>query len=137
MRTRSTSRWIAYALLLAAALVACTGPSAAPAASTPAVAAAGASAPAGAPAATEAPAAGLRLEGTPPIPDPLRDRLQQYLNTRSATLSDIADDGRSVLVATRFGDSNQVHLVASPGAARRQLTFSREPVRGGAFVPGK
>ncbi|HWM87230.1 MAG TPA: prolyl oligopeptidase family serine peptidase [Kofleriaceae bacterium] len=139
MRTRSPakSRWTAYGLLLGAALVACTGPSAAPAASTPAVAAAGASAPTGAPAATLAPAAGLRLEGTPPVPDPLRDRLQQYLNTRSASLSDIADDGRSVLVATRFGDSNQVHLVASPGAARRQLTFSREPVRGGAFVPGK
>ena len=86
--------------------------------------------------AAPAPASGPRLEGTPPIPDALRARLQQYLNTRYANMTDVSDDGRTMLVSTRFGDSTQVHLVAAPGAARTQLTFARDPVQSSAFVPG-
>src|SRR5688500_9481026 len=78
----------------------------------------------------------LVLEGTPPIPDELRQRLEPYLNTRSGGISDLADDGQSMLITTRFGESAQVHFVARPGGARTQLTFAREPTRGGAFVPG-
>jgi dipeptidyl aminopeptidase/acylaminoacyl peptidase len=88
----------------------------------------------GAPAAP--PSAGLRLEGTPPIPEALRERLQQYLNTRSASLLDIADDASSILVTTRFGETAQLHRVAMPGGARQQLTFAREPVSRGSMVPG-
>jgi dipeptidyl aminopeptidase/acylaminoacyl peptidase len=78
----------------------------------------------------------MRMEGTPPIPEALRDRMQQYLNTRSAVVLDIADDGNGLLVATRFGETNQVHFIAKPGGARQQLTFGREPVNQGRFVPG-
>jgi dipeptidyl aminopeptidase/acylaminoacyl peptidase len=78
----------------------------------------------------------LHLEGTPAIPDQLRARLEQYLNTRSALLSDLSDDGRSILISTRFGGSNQLHRVDRPGGARTQLTFAREPVRTASFAPG-
>ena len=93
-----------------------------------------------APAVAAAPAAaapaGLRLEGTPVIPDALRARLQQYLNTRAAGAVDIAEDGRSLLITTRFAESGQVHVVAAPGGARTQLTFGREPIGTARFVPG-
>jgi dipeptidyl aminopeptidase/acylaminoacyl peptidase len=78
----------------------------------------------------------LRLSGTPEIPDPLKARFNRYLSTRSAWLSDLAPDGRSVLVSTRFGESNQLHRVTTPMGARTQLTFRSEPAGGGTFVPG-
>jgi dipeptidyl aminopeptidase/acylaminoacyl peptidase len=79
----------------------------------------------------------LLLDGTPPIPEELRTRLEPYLETRSASIMDIADDGKAMLVGTRFGESSQLHRVALPGGARTQLTFSREPTGGGQFVPGQ
>lgn len=78
----------------------------------------------------------LRLEATPKIPAALRDRLRQYLNTRSASLSAVSDDGKQVLVETRFGETSQVHLVTAPMAARTQLTFIDEPASSARFVPG-
>ncbi len=90
-------------------------------------------------AASEEPAAEgptLRLSGTPDIPDALRSRFNQYLSTRSAWLTDIAPDGQSVLVSTRFGEATQLHHVTAPLGMRRQLTFRPEPTSRGAFVPG-
>lgn len=77
----------------------------------------------------------LRLEGTPEIPDSVRERMNQYLNTRSAGLTDVAPDGKRILVSTRFGETSQMHLVRSPMGARTQLTFAAEPARGGVFDP--
>jgi dipeptidyl aminopeptidase/acylaminoacyl peptidase len=79
----------------------------------------------------------LLLDGTPPIPEELRQRLEQYLETRSASIMDLADDGRSMVIGTRFGDTSQIHRVAMPGGARTQLTFSREPSSSARLVPGK
>jgi hypothetical protein len=42
---------------------------------------------------------------------------------------------RPLLIATRFGDTTQLHLVERAGGARRQLTFEPEPVSTGAFSP--
>jgi dipeptidyl aminopeptidase/acylaminoacyl peptidase len=90
-----------------------------------------------APAAPVAAGGNLVLDGTPPIPPEMVQRLEPYLNTRSASLSDLTDDGRAILITTRFGTAAQVHFVARPGGARTQLTFAQEPTRGGLFVPGK
>lgn len=76
------------------------------------------------------------LEGVPEIDEGLRQRLMQYLEVRRASVSDIAEDGSSLLVATRFGATNQLHLVSMPMGMRKQLTFFEEPVSGGRFVPG-
>ncbi len=78
----------------------------------------------------------LLLEDTPEVPAELFARLQPYLSMRTAALRDLSDDGKSVLVATRFGDTYQLHVVREPLGARTQLTFGAEPIREGAFVPG-
>ena len=78
----------------------------------------------------------LLLDGTPAIPEAMRVKLEQFIETRSASMQDIADDGKSILVSTRFGESSQVHRVAMPGGARTQLTFSREPSSSARFAPG-
>ncbi len=76
------------------------------------------------------------LEGIPAIQPALRERMLQYLNVRRAVLLSIAEDGQSLLIGTRFGESQQVHLVTQPGGARQQLTFFDEPVGSAQFVPG-
>ena len=77
----------------------------------------------------------LRLEATPDVPDAMRARMNQYLELRSAGLSDLDSKGRRVLISTRFGSTSQVHLVKSPLGARTQITFAREPARGATFDP--
>ncbi|MCA3255488.1 MAG: S9 family peptidase [Alphaproteobacteria bacterium] len=44
---------------------------------------------------------------------------------------------RGMLIATRFGNTAQVHEVAAPGAARTQLTFEAEPVANASYAEGK
>lgn len=77
----------------------------------------------------------VRLDGTPEVPAALHERLQQYLETRSATLQEMSDDGRAMLITTRFADTAQLHVLSTPMGARRQLTFTSEPVYGAAFYP--
>src|SRR5256885_2822506 len=63
------------------------------------------------------------IEGVPEIDDGLRQRMMQYLEVRRAGVTDISADGKSLLVGTRFGTVNQIHLVTSPLGMRRQITF--------------
>jgi len=71
------------------------------------------------------------------IPEPapgLSEKLDAYLNARQATPLGFSPKGQ-LLIATRFGDVDQLHLVEQPGGERRQLTFQREPITQGAFSP--
>jgi dipeptidyl aminopeptidase/acylaminoacyl peptidase len=69
----------------------------------------------------------LVFDGIPP-PDPaLEERLRHYLQSRTATFLDWTADG-SMLVLTRFADTEQVHRVASPLGMREQLTFYPDPI---------
>ena len=77
-----------------------------------------------------------RLENVPEIPEDVRAAVQRYQNYREARFQDWLPDG-SMLITTRFGSTFQVHHVAAPGAARRQLTYFNEPVGGAKVVPGK
>ncbi|MET0337732.1 MAG: prolyl oligopeptidase family serine peptidase [Caulobacter sp.] len=74
------------------------------------------------------------LENVPEAPASVREGLAKYQNVRSAYFQDWAADG-SMLITTRFGQTNQVHTVAAPGAARSQITFYDEPVAGVASLP--
>ena len=74
-------------------------------------------------------------DGVPETPEVLKAALAPYYNARSAVFEDWMDDG-SMLIATRFGDVNQIHRVAAPGAARTQLTFFDEPVNLAQARPG-
>lgn len=74
-------------------------------------------------------------DNVPETPAALQEALAPYYNARSAVFEDWMDDG-SVLIATRFGDTSQIHRVAAPGAARTQLTFFKEPIGVALAQPG-
>ena len=71
------------------------------------------------------------------IPEPdaaLSEKLDGYLSARDATPLGFSPQGQ-LLIATRFGDVEQLHLVERAGGERRQLTFQREPISRAAFSP--
>jgi len=76
----------------------------------------------------------LVLDGVPPHSPRVLDTLDGWLAGRSASFRDFMADG-SLLVSTRFGDTEQVHRVRQPGGAREQLTFDNEPAGGVAADP--
>jgi len=75
-------------------------------------------------------------ENLPAIPTELLDRLNQYQNTRGAGFQGWIDND-SLLIATRFGDTSQIHRIDKPMGMREQLTFYREPVGGASIQPAK
>src|SRR4029453_18748778 len=77
----------------------------------------------------------LTAENLPPITDDLRQDVGRYLEFRSAALLGWHPERREMLIATRFADSMQLHVVKMPGGPRRQLTFLPEPVRAGSYQP--
>jgi dipeptidyl aminopeptidase/acylaminoacyl peptidase len=60
--------------------------------------------------------------------------LPRYLESRSARFIGWLEDG-SMLVATRFGETEQIHRVLSPLAMREQQTFDPEGVLAAAVQP--
>ena len=69
----------------------------------------------------------LVLDNIPAVDTSLTARLDDYMNSRGASFVDWLPDG-GLLIATRFGDVEELHRVAMPLGAREQLTFYREPV---------
>ena len=82
-----------------------------------------------------APNENLVVEGIPPIQASLAATAGSYLEYRSASLDDWHPVRRELLIHTRFGDTNQLHLVERPGGARRQITFFADAVASGQFHP--
>jgi dipeptidyl aminopeptidase/acylaminoacyl peptidase len=80
--------------------------------------------------------ANLLQSGVPAVPDAMWQRAEQLLEARAARLLDVSGSGDEVLITTRFGQSMQLHVVDRPMGARTQITFGREPVTQGAFLPG-
>ncbi len=79
--------------------------------------------------------AGTRTtEGIPALDPALAERLSRYQNTRGAAFAGWLDDG-AMLIATRFGETEQVHRVAQPLGMREQLTFFNEPVMTARAAP--
>ena len=72
----------------------------------------------------------VTAEGVPPIPVSLADAIAPYGQFRRARLVAWHPTERRLIVATRFGETLQLHDVRSPGGARRQLTFFRDGVVG-------
>jgi len=60
----------------------------------------------------------LVSDGVPTIPAALAETAGRYGNYRTALLRDWNPDKRQMLIATRFGDTAQLHLVTMPGAGR-------------------
>ncbi len=78
----------------------------------------------------------VRLEGIPEVDPALFAEVRLTLQARNASLGGLADDGKSMIVATRFGNTAQLHRVDMPLGARNQLTFTVEPTPSGSFIPG-
>ena len=76
----------------------------------------------------------LVLRNVPDIPASIVERLGAYRNVRSARA--LGWLGEGLLIATRFGDTDQLHLVRTPMGMREQLTFFDEPVRQAFLPPG-
>jgi dipeptidyl aminopeptidase/acylaminoacyl peptidase len=82
-----------------------------------------------------APNENLVVEGIPPIPASLVERADRYANFRAAQFLTWHPTKREMLIATRFGDTFQVHEVKTPGGARTQLTFYPDDVRSAQYPP--
>src|SRR5688572_7187013 len=65
----------------------------------------------------------LVVENIPNPPDSLVEEVGRYTEFRSASFAGWHPVRREMLINTRFANTQQVHLVKSPGAARTQLTF--------------
>jgi dipeptidyl aminopeptidase/acylaminoacyl peptidase len=77
----------------------------------------------------------LVLDGVPPIPAAIAEQVGRYTESRAATFLDWQPAKPEMLILTRFGDTNQVHLVTQPGGARTQLTFFADRINDASFDP--
>ena len=84
-----------------------------------------------------APNENLVAEGVPKIPASLAEAVRPYTEGRGAGFSSWNPTRREMLIATRFADTAQVHMVRMPGGARRQLTFFPDRVAGARFPPSR
>lgn len=79
--------------------------------------------------------ANLVLENIPEIPASIQNKMHQYLSARSANVAGWVSSGSGMVITTRFGETQQIHYVESPGGARKQLTFFPEPVSSVSVCP--
>jgi dipeptidyl aminopeptidase/acylaminoacyl peptidase len=82
-----------------------------------------------------APGDNLVVEGIPKIPATLADEVGRYTEFRWAVLSSWHPNRREMLIGTRFGDAQQIHLVKFPGGDRSQLTFFKDTASGATYQP--
>lgn len=82
----------------------------------------------------EKPAA-IVADGVPAVPLALAERTRAYLEYRTATFQSWNAADRSLLILTRFGNTDQVHSVAAPGTARIQLSFETDRISGATWAP--
>jgi dipeptidyl aminopeptidase/acylaminoacyl peptidase len=73
--------------------------------------------------------------GIPPIPDSITNGVRKYQNTRSASLAGWLSKGNGIVIQTRFAETNQLHVVYTPGGARNQKTFRPEEVVDASVCP--
>lgn len=79
--------------------------------------------------------AALIADGMPDLPAELAAATRPYMENRGAGFSGWHPSDKSMLISTRFGNTGQLHRVAMPLGARKQLTFEAEPVGGGSWAP--
>ncbi len=81
------------------------------------------------------PAENLIVDGIPTMPSAIVEGVGRYTEFRSAGIYSWHPTRVEMLIATRFADVPQIHLVKMPGGARKQLTFFSERVLGASFQP--
>ena len=82
-----------------------------------------------------APGQNLILENIPAIPASIAERADRYTDYRHAIMFGWHPERRELLIGTRFGETQQVHQVATPMGARTQLTFFADRVDDASYPP--
>lgn len=82
-------------------------------------------------------AGALSSENIPDIPAALIESSTRYQNTRSANFVAFHPQTGSILISTRFAETNQLHMVQSALSQRKQITFFKEPVSNAAYCKDK
>ncbi len=77
----------------------------------------------------------LVIDGIPNVPSSIADAVETYSNFRYAYFQNWHPTRKEMLIQTRFGETQQIHHLLGPGAARTQLTFYKDPPQGAAFDP--
>jgi dipeptidyl aminopeptidase/acylaminoacyl peptidase len=81
------------------------------------------------------PYANLVTDGIPDIPVSVKQELQRYSESRSASFADWHPKKNQMLISTRFGSVAQLHSVSMPLGARKQLTFFEDAVSDASYEP--
>jgi dipeptidyl aminopeptidase/acylaminoacyl peptidase len=76
----------------------------------------------------------LIFDNIPDAPAEFTDVVDGYLSARQATPLGWSPKGQ-LLISTRFGDVDQLHVVEQAAGDRRQLTFLHEPITEAEFSP--
>jgi dipeptidyl aminopeptidase/acylaminoacyl peptidase len=76
----------------------------------------------------------LIFDNIPDASAELTDSVDGYLSARQATPLGWSPKGQ-LLISTRFGDVEQLHMVEQAAGERRQLTFLHEPITEAEFSP--
>jgi dipeptidyl aminopeptidase/acylaminoacyl peptidase len=79
--------------------------------------------------------AALINDGVPQIPLAMAVETRPYMEARGASFVGWHPQDRSMIISTRFGNTAQLHRVAQPMGARKQITFEAEPIGGGGWAP--
>ncbi len=81
------------------------------------------------------PTPNLVAEGIPPVPTTIVEEVKRYTESRAASFGGWHPTKLEMLISTRFGNTPQIHQVAAPLGARKQMTFFDEPVGSGGYDP--
>lgn len=79
----------------------------------------------------------LVVENIPALPSALVTEVKNYTESRGASLVAWDPLKKGMLISTRFGNSNQLYAVNTPGGERKQITSFDEPVVNATFEPVK
>ncbi len=77
----------------------------------------------------------LVADGMPAVPVALAAKTRPYMEFRTAGFSGWHPTDKSMLIATRFANTAQLHRVTGPMMARKQISFEAEPIGGGSWAP--
>jgi dipeptidyl aminopeptidase/acylaminoacyl peptidase len=83
------------------------------------------------------PTSNLVIENIPPITEALTKKVEAYTQFKSSSIIAWHPTDGSILVRSRLNNSNQLHLVKSPGAKPEPLTDFQDAVSNASFQPRK
>ncbi|WP_294339238.1 prolyl oligopeptidase family serine peptidase [uncultured Sphingomonas sp.] len=79
--------------------------------------------------------AAITADGVPALPISLVEALRPYAESRGASPVAWNPVDRSLIITTRFANVNQLHSVAGPMMARRQITFEADRTGSAYYSP--